>query len=196
VDVSEYSDQCRKFAKARREKKDYKHYAKRNQQDPEKIEGQDYMGKLAEFCCYKTLSSIFSNLKEPDLSIYHSSNKSFMPDMVGSYKNNILFLSVKSCGDRQINFKRYSWLFQYSNNDGKHGKDTNAFINIQPNNICAFTIMNSETCKGRLISLVKTTNIIPLLLDPIIDKLKGIKKCVYINSLDKHNFIGNTLDES
>ena len=81
-------------------------YAKRNQNNIEKIKLDIYRGKAAEFMVYNYLVNRGNKVNLPDLEIYSKNQKSFDADLICGKHN----IHVKSC---VVNNKfPVSWMFQ------------------------------------------------------------------------------------
>jgi len=85
-------------------------YARRNQNNPEKVKMDIYRGKLAEFMIYKYMLSKGNTITVPDLEIYNYHNKNYSADFVCNGKN----LHVKSHFVNE--YYPVSWLFQKKDN--------------------------------------------------------------------------------
>lgn len=145
------------------------HYAKRKQNDTNKIKHDIYCGKLAEFAVYQYLSKS-SDLTKPDVQVYESYHKSFDADLIIDYRHN---LHVKSQHIHSASSFGMSWNFQ---------KEDLLTVSPTDNDFICLCIVHSEN-KVTIMAMKKATNLVTFYRDPVLEKLKGIKKVLYYSDL-------------
>jgi hypothetical protein len=82
------------------------HYAKRNQNNIDKIKNDIYLGKVAEFAVYNYYYQNFGKISKPDLKVYDQKGKSYDADL----KTKKSLVHVKSYFSKS-GFQP-SWVFQ------------------------------------------------------------------------------------
>lgn len=138
-------------------------YARRNQNNRDKIIKDIEYGKLAEFMVYNFYTEVGLELEEPDVKIYGKKKKSFDADLKIRNSN----LHVKSC----LNNSNYpnSWMFQ---------KNDPLVISPNNNDFIAFCVL---TPMGGYFYLVNGDQV-PYGV-PVLERLRDTKVCVYEETL-------------
>ena len=152
------------------------YYKTRNQFDTGKIKNDIYDGKLAEYGVYE----IYKNRKdcivnEPDVEVYSSNKKSFDADLL--YKlngdNDEYHLHVKAQHILQSQRFGKSWSFQ---------KEDSLVSKPKDNELITFcSVLNNNTVE--VYKAFKAKDLVEVYKDPVLDRLKGIKKVIYFKDL-------------
>ena len=177
-------DKCTQFAKDSVSSSTDK-YARRQQNDIEKIIRDIRNGKIAEEVVYAQAISVLPGLTSPDYNIYDKKNKSWEPDLRDTQST--LRLAVKSQDiDSEQGFGR-SWVFQFGNG-GKFDCDTGIFgKNIEDNHYVSFVSLNvpKRTSVIRAVVKVKWLHDKKLFKEMKKQSLRGNKVAVYYEDLER-----------
>lgn len=150
------------------------------------------LGKYGEFVYY-----IFKSVKFPDLEldfeVREGGQKGWMCDLPFNEKNSKYpNFHVKTCDDNTRSFVKrhrndeYSWTFQYSNLKGNGGRDCLFDDPKISNELIAFVyVPHVGAGKVRLVATAPWYSIKGILSDPISNRLKGLKLCIYYKDLIK-----------
>lgn len=145
------------------------YYKKRNQEDIEKIKSDIYNGKLAEYAVYYFYKDKIK-ITLPDIDVYQGYKKSFDSDFI---INDNIHLHVKS---QHINLsKRFglSWSFQKEDMLTKLPNEKDWVI---------FTLIE-DLNKVKIVKKIKGVDLISKYKDPLLERLKGIKKVIYYDDI-------------
>lgn len=138
-------------------------YAKRNQYNVEVIQKQILEGKVAEWGVWLHFLSLDKELSEPDMNIYSKNKKSFDADL--TFED--LKFHIKSQNFQSMQRYGRSWMFQV---------EDPLFRNAEDNDWCVFCLL-----KSRIVDIIIVEQFNKLVFgEPKLDKLKGIKKVVYL----------------
>jgi hypothetical protein len=139
-------------------------YARRNQNDVEKIKLDIYRGKVAEFMVYDYILSKDKNVTKPDLEIYDKYHKSFDSDLMSDGVN----LHVKS---HFVNPRfPVSWVFQKKDKlTTSAGDDYLCLVVMNENGDNWFYIQKAKLAKFE---------------QPKKESLRASKLCIYEKSLN------------
>jgi len=150
-------------------------YARRNQTDLEKIVDDILVGKLAEVASEKILSARGIEHSETDLNIYSVGGKSFDADLYGWTERKSWKFHVK-CMKRE-NAERWglSWTFQCADPIVSDPNDDEYII------LCEMVDYRTINIK----TVVRANTLFNCWSDPKLNKLKGIKKVLYWETIDR-----------
>jgi len=143
-------------------------YARRNQNNIEKIKKDIRIGKMGEFAVYyMMLKKEAKGITKPDLEIYENNKKSFDSDLkCGNYNFHIKSQCLESASKFGI-----SWMFQKTDPLIKKASEYDYFIG---------TTVNEDSNK---IDIVLKKPVKDLIFgEPIVDILKKTKVCVYLKN--------------
>lgn len=151
-----------------------KQRAKRNQNNKQRIIQQNITGKIGEFAVMFHFLDQGRDINSPDMEIY-TYKKSFDADLTLDGVG----LHVKSQSkDSYDRLGKKTWTFQYGGSGSGH-KDPLTYKKSTENVVFVYIdAMNTEIYGPYSWDIIK-----PLLKDPVIDRLKGIKKCIYAEDL-------------
>lgn len=150
-------------------------YARRNQNNIEKIKKDIYNGKLAEFGVYYILKDKFT-VNEPDLKIYNAGGKSFDADLSFlNKKGSKIELHIKSQHITSVNSFGKSWSF--------HPTDSLTTSPTESDVIVLCVVYDSETVE--ILKKVKAIDIVGKYGEPTVPRLKGKKKVLYWETVEK-----------
>lgn len=175
---------CQIFAN-KMAKKGFSEHRKRRQFNLEKSKNDFLLGVVGEYITYNSLKNTTFNLSLPDTKIYDAYNKSWDPDLKSSqYEFAVKTYNINS------SFSTISWTFQWSNRNGKGGKDKWVFKDkIPDSNFVSMVVCDLDKMNGRIASLIRLSLLHQknMFKYPILHRLKEIKRCVYWNDLIKNN---------
>lgn len=113
---------------------------------------------------------------QPDLTILEPHQKAWTYDL--PYPEGYFPYHVKG-----TTWDNISWTFQWNDKLGKYGRDR--IFSKQDNSMVACVYMKEpESNIGYIKAILPTRDVIPLLGEPEMDYLKGIKRCLYYSDLD------------
>lgn len=166
--IPEYINICNEFVEnSYNSNVDY--YAKRNQNDVSKIKHDIYYGKLAEFAVYQYLS-ITSDVTKPDTQVYNKYKKSFDADLIIDYRFNLHVKSQHICFVDKFGL---SWNFQ---------KEDLLITKPSDNDyVCLCSIVDLSNV--RIVAIKKASDLVDKYKEPILEKLKSIKKVLYYSDI-------------
>jgi len=149
-------------------------YARRNQTDLEKIVDDILVGKLAEVASEKILSARGIEHSETDLNIYSVGGKSFDADLYGWTERKSWKFHVK-CMKRE-NAERWglSWTFQCADPIVSDPNDDEYII------LCEMVDYRTINIK----TVVRANTLYNCWSEPKLNKLRGIKKVLYWETLE------------
>lgn len=159
-------DVCARFAKESVDTSAGYYSSHRNQHDVSKVIRDIYIGKCAEFSVYNffNTSGVYE-VSEPDVNIYDTYSKSFDCDIYMEDKH----VHVKSYYPSSI---EVSWVF-----DPKDSLISN------PSKLDVLALCDLNTDGSGVLYLMKGLLAIPFYRDPMLARLKGKKKCIYLNDI-------------
>jgi hypothetical protein len=166
------------------EKQDTSFYATRNQTNATKRTLDAKIGKLGEFAVYRLLLPTLPNLSPPDCAIYEAKHKSWAFDLVAKDYN----IHVKSQDVRQSERYGMSWLFQFGDPSSRRGYDKEIFDKITPNQVIAFTTIDTSTNTAEVKAVVRLELLHEhnLFGEAKLPQLRvANKKAVYFSELEK-----------
>jgi hypothetical protein len=150
-------------------------YARRNQTDKEKIIDDILVGKIAEIASEKLLTARGIEHSETDLNVYSVGGKSFDPDLYGWTEWRSWKFHVKCMKHENAERWGLSWSFQATDH-----------LVTDPNSdeyIILCELMDYHTIDIK--TVVRANTLFNCWGDPKLNKLKGIKKVLYWDTLDK-----------
>lgn len=161
-----------------------KHYAGRNQTDPEKIKYDCMVGKIEEWGVYDYLTAQGCVCSELDMNVYSSDKKSWTKDMVCDG----VFITVKSQSFEQSSRFGTSWTFQYNRNGMGHRDKI--FDNHEKDYIFAASLVRMNADGSAVVSIKAVIWVSDLFKynlfgEPKSPNLIGIKKVVYYDDIIK-----------
>ena len=139
-------------------------YARRNQKNVDKIIQDIIIGKTAEYAVYNYIKSKGKNCSEPDIKIYQKNEKSFDADLYSN--NNKIHVKAQSISSSMAFGE--SWSFQKN--------DSLTFKPSSDDFICLCIV---DGLQVDIKSFKNASFYLDKYKDPILDKLKGIKKVIY-----------------
>jgi hypothetical protein len=161
-----------------------KYYADNRNANEKKAWWDCCLGKLGEFVARDFLCKHDTSLPksvEPDINIYEPWEKSWAPDLDFP----TVSVDVKSCLNPDF---PPSVTFQWGNNNGVGGRDQ-FFLDSRKSNkqevVCLVHIDTRQLRGCRVHSIVPRHEALPLFDDPVLEYLKGIKKCLYFSDVEK-----------
>lgn len=132
-------------------------------------------GKKAEFFASKFLSDrLGETMIEPDMEVYSAKHKSWDVDL--PYTS--MPAHVKSTTRR----RDLSWVFQWSNHGIGKGRDL-LFRKYGKDAIVLVFLENAVDPTGWIKGIVDVETAIPLMREPRLPYLRGLKKCLYFEDL-------------
>lgn len=132
-------------------------------------------GKKAEFFASEFLAArLGETVIEPDLEVYSAKHKSWDVDL--PYQS--LPAHVKST----TRLRDLSWVFQWANTAGDGGQDA-LFKKYGNDAIVLVYLENAEDPVGWIKGIVDVASAVPLMREPRMKYLKGLKKCLYFEDL-------------
>lgn len=164
---------CQQFAE-KEYKTTWRQRAKRNQTNKQRIIQQTVTGKIGEFAVMFHLLDQNHDVSTPDMDVTYK--KSFDADLIWNNRP----LHVKS--QQRQSSKQYgtSWTFQ----KGGYGKGhTDPLTNKVVDEDVVFCHIDGKHVT--IYGPYPWSKVKSLLRDPVLDRLKGIKQCIYLEDL-KH----------
>jgi hypothetical protein len=157
------------------------HYAKRNQNNIEKIKKDIRVGKIAEQIVYEHFVKEYKTLSAPDYNIYNKGQKSWETDLKDS---NNLKIAVKGQDIMSNIHFGESWIFQKG--DGIKDCDKEIFKE-KNNNYVAFVSLNIPKRIAEIRAVVKVSWLHDndLFKETQQEYLKSNKVAVYYSDLEK-----------
>lgn len=166
-------NECRDFAL--KEYETTKHVrARRNQCNKQRIIEQNITGKVGEFAVMFHLLDEGHDMNTPDMEV--TRNKSYDADLIWNKRP----LHVKSQSIESATRFGTSWTFQ----KGGHGYGhTDPLTNMVLDEDVVFCVVNGMhvTIHGPY----PWAEVKLLLRDPVLERLKGVKQCIYLEDLKK-----------
>lgn len=154
----------------------WKQRAKRKQTNKQRIIQQNITGKIGEFAVMFHFLDQDRDISSPDMEIY-TYKKSFDADL----RLDGVGLHVKSQSrDSYDRLGKKTWTFQYGGSGSGH-KDPLIYKKLTENVVFVYV----DGMETEIYGPYAWEAIQPLLKDPVIDRLKGIKKCIYVEDLPK-----------
>lgn len=144
-------------------------YSRRNQNDKEKIVDDILTGKVAEIASEKLLTARGIEHSETDLNIYSVGGKSFDADLVGWTERHSWKFHVKCMKKENAERWGLSWSFQTKDPLVTDPDDDEHII------LCEMLDYHTIDIK----TVVRANTLFNCWSDPKLDKLKGIKKVLY-----------------
>lgn len=134
-----------------------------------------HVGKKGEYFVAYYLHTLGLPLLTPDMDIYDSKLKNWRADL--EYDG--LDVHVKSCSKMWGN--DYSWVFNWSNTYGSGGKDK--IFETESGLIACIYMENSESPTANLKAIIPWKNAKTMLKNPVVERLRGLKLCLYYKDL-------------
>jgi hypothetical protein len=150
------------------------------------------LGKYGEYLVSHWLHNGNGKLPflEPDMKVYAASKKTWEPDLrFSSMDKRLPDFAVKTCSPIAAKLTRkeknddYSWTFQNSNSSGNGGTDKLVWDKTNEV-IVVFVYADTKNRGGTIVASSPWRKVSCLLGEPIIEKYKGIKKCIYYSDLE------------
>ena len=159
-------------------------YARRNQNDLEKIKQDIKTGRIGEEIVYQELKKHYPDLTAPDYNIYDASSKSWDTDLKDSASG--IKIAVKTQDYRSDLEFGTSWVFQFNNNKN-FDCDTEIFKDKDDNHYVALVSLNIPKRTARIRAIVKTSWLHEnkMFKDMKQEYLKNNKLAVYYDDLEK-----------
>jgi hypothetical protein len=145
-------------------------YAKRNQKNVTKIISDILIGKIAEYAVYNLLISKGKKCNEPDIAIYDRYSKSFDADLYSDGKK----VHVKAQTLESAKAFGTSWSFQKQD-----------VLTYKPSNDDYICLCQVNGLEVSILSFKQANYYLDMYKDPVLDKLKGIKKVIYMDSINQ-----------
>jgi hypothetical protein len=145
-------------------------------------------GKKGEFLVAEYIKKEHGLSILPDVNIYASRKKNWEADLpYATREMGLADCHVKTCSQKTLDYaKTYSWTFQLSNGNGRHGTDRLLSSDTYDDDLIALVFVPTwESNVGQIMSLSKWRNVKDLLRDPISPRLKGLKACIYIEDVNR-----------
>lgn len=149
----------------------------RKQFNKDRIIQQNIIGKIGEFAAMFYLLDQGHECNSPDMKVYDGPKKSFDADLILNGKP----LHVKSQSKMTSSYlKCVSWTFQKGGKGAGH-------VDPLTQNKCEDLIVFCHVDKKQTMVYgpYKWNDVRSLLKDPLLDRLKGIKQCIYLEDLLK-----------
>ena len=163
---------CTTFARAQVDTSRSK-YRQRGQSNSQRIVKQIADGKMGEMICRQYLLSLGYPCNEPDFEIYTARHKSFDADLQSCSP-----VHVKTqCSDSASRYGE-SWVFQ-AGGVGFGNKDP--LLDSSSSDWAMFVTLGKLSAK--VIGPLDMRDVRAHLKDPVLQHLKGIKKCVYLKDV-------------
>jgi hypothetical protein len=150
-------------------------YARRNQTDLDKIIDDITVGKIAEVAASKLLKARGMEYSEVDYEIYQTWGKSFDPDLYGWTERHEWKFHVKCMKKENAERWGLSWSFQVQDHLVTDPNDDEHII------LCELIDYHTIDIK----TVVKANTLFNCWADPKLNKLKGIKKVLYWETLER-----------
>lgn len=153
-----------------------------------------YKGKCGEYVG----SAFFADKNfpevKPDVKIYAVKDKTFSPDLFfGKVDKRFPDCGVKTCTEDTLDFmerstgeRQKTWTFQLNDVDKRNGRDS-LFKKTGSSEPILFVYVDDTLCSAEVVASAPWAKVYPLLRDPVSPRLKGIKKCLYMNDLVEAN---------
>lgn len=168
------SKKCTSYAYNEYESSKIKRH-QRNQHNKERIIKQNITGKIGEFAAMFHLLDKGIECNSPDMKVYNGSKKSFDADLIMNEKP----LHVKSQSKSTSDYLGcVSWTFQKG---GKGFGHVDPLVVKKCDELVIFCHVDNKNVE--IYGPYKWDVIKPLLKDPMLNHLKGIKQCVYKKDL-------------
>jgi hypothetical protein len=142
------------------------------------------LGKKGEFFASWGLHYDFKiPLLKPDLRIYTKKDKSWDCDLLYEKDDTKIGFHVKTCNLWGLKFcKDFSWTFQLRNRDNSGGTD--AIFQPSVNDFVVLVYVNEYSHNvGMIKAILPVEKVLCLLKDPIMEKHRGFKKCIYYTDI-------------
>ena len=150
-------------------------YSRRNQTDKEKIIDDILVGKIAEIASEKLLTARGMEHSETDLNIYDVGGKSFDPDLYGWTERHSWKFHVKCMKKENAERWGLSWSFQARDHLVTDASGDEYII------LCEMVDYHTIDIK----TVVKANTLFNCWSEPKLSKLKGIKKVLYWETLER-----------
>lgn len=184
------SERTNVFVSAMGEKRQSVEYYRENRNAglPSKVIKDIKLGKLGEFYAEAGLRQLGFPKCDIDTEIRQSGQKGWVCDLpFNALDPNLPNCHVKTCDTWTKNFAGdLSWTFQLKNVNGGGGRDS-LFGKPTSDDLIAFMYLDTvEGSKAKLMFTAPWRAIISqnLLQDPVVPRLKGLKKCVYFKQVE------------
>lgn len=175
-----YYKLCNQYAKDELEST-YEQRTKRNQFNKAAMVHQTTTGKLAEWAVTLFFTDKENTISDPDMQIYSAFNKSFDADLqLDGYD-----LHVKSQSKESAERFGTSWMFQYSGRGSGH-KDPLLRL---ADGLVAFCVVDFNRKEVILHGICGFASIRDRLREPVKKTLKNTKRCIYLEDLNKKDFL-------
>jgi hypothetical protein len=152
-----------------------------------KPDRDNFLGKKCEYFALKGLRKFGFPMAKPDLTVREGRLKGWETDLQFRKQDpNFPDVHVKGCDDATVDLcQDFSWTFQYSNNNGKFGRD-DIFHSTIPT-LVAFVFTAYPRCNVGIIKAVVPWKIVRRhLKNPRKEYFIGKKVCVYYADLFEH----------
>lgn len=189
---------CEEHARGKTEKYTAYYASKRNQGNPQWIYLQVLVGKMGEIGFYKFATSIGLGCTQPDISVYDDyKDIGWTADMVIALEGVSASVAVKTAHYKQPGgalFDRHgdaisvvepqmSFMFNASNNDRSGGNDSgNCSVYV----FCTIDDWHREKGRVTVNAALSPLAIDKLVVSPFKNELRGIKKCLMLDSCGEH----------
>jgi hypothetical protein len=159
-------------------------YRQRNQTNQVRITQQIADGKMGELFAARHLRKQGYVCSDPDFEIYTARNKSFDADLVVELADPFESRAVHVKTQNNESARRWgsSWVFQaggagYGNTDPLLDRTTNDWV--------VFVKLDAQAHSAVVIGPLEMAQVKQHLKDPVLERLKGIKKCIYESDLNE-----------
>tara|TARA_B100000965_G_scaffold295132_1_gene253187 strand:- start:94 stop:651 length:558 start_codon:yes stop_codon:yes gene_type:complete len=149
----------------------------RKQFNKDRIIQQNITGKIGEFAAMFYLLDQGKECNSPDMKVYNGSKKSFDADLMLNNRPLHVKSQSKTTSDY---FNCVSWTFQKG---GKGAGHTDPLTKKSVDDLIIFCHVDGQHVE--IYGPYEWKDIKSLLKDPLLDRLKGIKQCIYLEDLKK-----------
>ena len=176
ADYNELYETCTDFAQKQLVTSRSK-YRQRNQSNQTRITQQIADGKMGEIFAARHLRTQGYTCTEPDFEIYTARNKSFDADLVVDSQQAV---HVKTQNAESARRWGSSWVFQAG---GVGYGNTDPLLDSTTTDWVVFVKLDTQAHSAVVIGPLEMAQVKQHLKDPVLDRLKGIKKCIYESDL-------------
>lgn len=154
-----------------------------------------YWGKCGEFIAATFFFKKGFPQVDPDTKIYTNvKDKMYDADLLfGQEDEGYPDCGVKTCTEKTLGFmesytgeRQMTWTFQYSDKNQHSGIDR-LFNETEIPEPILFVYVDRTFMSASVVASAPWSKVHPLLKDPVVPKLKGLKKCLYFDDLVEAN---------
>ena len=153
-----------------------------------KVKKDNVAGKVGEFVVMNTLVKMNVPVGQPDLNIYGSRQKSFDSDLLFTLNGVENGISVKTFRIHDGLPTKVSWVLQYSESDGRKGKDRHFFGSDDSKRInlwFAGVALSPDLTHGRILAFLSMQTLYDAQVYEPLEKqsFKDTKRAIYFSTL-------------